>query len=233
MLQNYSDKYPYVTGSEYLWYGKPDIMLFPPGGCNVSVVLPRVDLGNKDPESPEDKQKQILEVKVRSDDLRNKQNVRQFISQTMTFSIYQKVFQNKHSHMSSEKVSIIPTVAVSAESFDIYMYDAEHDILLRNMGDSIPLWQRTSDKKIRLNMSSVLKLWMVINHLTFKPKLTAAEISRLSGSCNFLKHFSIDDLNTIESTVRMRARFPKLKEDYYVTDLPRMPILESGDSQDK
>ena len=192
--------------------------MLPPGGSKVSVVLPKSHEDEDDVSlSIEDKEKQAVDIKINSKDLRKIYNIRQFIAQTLTFAVYQKI---NHSHSWSDTVSIIPTIALSAESFDVYFYDIKHDILLRNDGDPIPLWRRGDTKK-KLDLSSVLMLWMVVNHLSMKPAITQAGIEKLKGSCNFLPHFSSDELENIEANLNMRSYFrPSQEEELDAVDLP-------------
>ena len=175
---------------------------------------------------------QLTEVKIKSNYLRYGNNIQQFVSQCITFSIYQKVFQLRKPKLVSSNITLIPSIAISAESFDIYMYDSKNDILLRNMGDPIPLWTTTLGPdgihRRSLNLSSILKLWMVINHMIIKPTLSQSVISSLRGTCNFLNHLTTDYLAEIEGTISMKPRFDPLdKIEFDVPDVPFKPLLDT------
>ncbi|VDI22853.1 Hypothetical predicted protein [Mytilus galloprovincialis] len=122
-------------GTELLWYGKPDIMLFPLGG-NCSIVIPK----DKNLENLLENEEQQVDTDIKKEltSLREHSNVSQFVAQAITFSFYQKRFQLLKPHYYQPRVTLIPTIAISDKCFDVYMYDTDNDILLRNEGDPIP-----------------------------------------------------------------------------------------------
>ncbi|CAG2204459.1 unnamed protein product [Mytilus edulis] len=190
-------------GSELLWYGKPDIMVFPLGG-SCSIVLPK----EKKKEMYIDEEKRLIEVKKESKLLRGHTNVSQFVSQTVTFSFYQKGFQLRKPESFPQIVTMIPTIAISDKCFDVYMYDTENDILLRNDGDPIPLWNNLDNPcDATLNMGAVLQLWMLINHLSVQPNLSPLELEKFSLTCGFASSLTHERLSRIEKEVTMRTKF--------------------------
>ncbi|XP_063407308.1 uncharacterized protein LOC134691045 isoform X1 [Mytilus trossulus] len=208
------EKIPYQNsglGSELLWYGYPDIIVYSLGGkCNI--VRPQ-QKDREDLLAEEDiyfeaefDEKQLIEVKKHKDLLRYPRNISQFVAQCITFSYYQKHFQLKHKK-SSLPVSFIPTIALSGTHFDIYMYDSDNDILLRNKGSPIPLWSRKRYPEAKLNMSSVLQIWMILNHLSLSPSLPEEKIKLMKGSCDFFPVLSSKRVDLIAATMTMKKRF--------------------------
>ena len=212
----------FISGSEYLFYGRPDILVFPlGGGVGSSIIVP--ERTSKKVTIPQEKfkasERQIVEVKP-DQKLRHDSTIAQVASQAVAFSVYQKIFQKRHPRdipleAAESGVTLIPSIAVSTDAFDIYLYDSVNDILLRNMGKPIPLWKKVEiDGEIveMLNLSSVLMLWMAINHLSIKPSLTANEIENFYGTCGFLSTLPKHRIGIIEKTMKMQKQFRRLKE---------------------
>lgn len=194
-----------------LFYGYPDIIVYSLGGkCNI-VRPQQVDRNywltrdDHDFEAEFD-EKQLIELKRQKELLRSSQNISQFVAQCITFSFYQKQYQLKH-RKDCLTVSLIPTIALSGMHFDIYIYDIDNDILLRNKGDPIPLWRSCRYPQAKLNMSAIVQIWMVLNHLTLNPSLPLEDIQALKGSCDFLHHLPQDRIDLIESTITMKKTF--------------------------
>lgn len=145
--------------------------------------------------------------------LRNRKNISKFISQVITFSFYQRSLQKTKEKKCTS--SLIPTLAVTENHFDIYVYDCENDILLRNYGEPIPLWNETPSESTyeTLNISSVLMLWMVLNHMTLQPCLSDEDMNRLQGTCDFLPHISQARKQLIRNTVDQKKRFHPVKQE--------------------
>ncbi|VDI84072.1 Hypothetical predicted protein [Mytilus galloprovincialis] len=200
-------------GSEFLWYGYPDILVNSIGGSTVIARPEEIDRDEQIAEgdtylNADFDKRQILESEENIALLRYERNVSKFVSQAVTFSFYQKFYQvkiNKHKR-NVVPVTLIPTLAFTGTHFDIYLYDHEHDILLRNKGPPIPLW-RNEYPEAELDMSSVLKIWMVLNHLTLGTSLEEHIVQELQGSCDFLHALSSDHKTMIGQTIGMRNRF--------------------------
>lgn len=223
-------------GSEFLWYGRPDIMLYTLGGGNFNVVCPSdeddiTDLSDLmiEMESPDIS---VVEGKSKSAALRYRKNMTQFISQVITFSFYQAALQKKQKRTTSSRCTLIPTLAISGSHFDIYIYDSENDILLRNYGKPIPLWNEISSEStyVTLNMSSVLMLWMVLNHMTLKPSLSQEDMHKVRGTCNFLPHIPNERKLLIENTMARKKRFYPLRkgEERELLSLPKTKKIGEG-----
>ncbi|XP_052101641.1 uncharacterized protein LOC127735501 isoform X2 [Mytilus californianus] len=208
------EKIPYHNsgiGSEMLFYGYPDIIVYSLGGkCNI--IQPQQEDRNywltRDDHAFEAEfdEKQLIELKKQKELLRSSQNISQFVAQCITFSFYQKHYQLKH-RKDSLPVSLIPTIALSGMHFDIYMYDIDNDILLRNKGDPIPLWRRYRYPEAKLDMSAIIQIWMVLNHITLNPSLPQEDIQSLKGSCDFLHQLQHERIDLIEKTVTMKKTF--------------------------
>ncbi|XP_063396421.1 uncharacterized protein LOC134681007 [Mytilus trossulus] len=213
-------------GSENLWYGRPDIMVFTmEGGC-CNIILAEESSIAKDEE--DETENHIIETDFISTTLRKNETIERVVAQTITYSIYQRVQQLKKGKNLPE-VLFIPTIVTSSDYFDIYMYDTQNDILLRNKGDPIPLWDRhktSADGHYgeSLKLSNILKIWMTLNHSILQPKLSADEIQSLKGTCDFLNHFSKECLNQIEKTVSIQQNFYGFQETEL--DVPSVPLRQ-------
>ncbi|CAG2255200.1 unnamed protein product [Mytilus edulis] len=129
-------------GSELLWYGKPDIMVFPIGGVNCSIIIPPKPEDESAEYSKEpniSKDKHIMDFNPDELSLREKYNKSQIIATALTSSMYQNKCRQEKGGLFTN-VSLLPLIAANGTSFDIYLYDSERDILLRNSGLPIPLW---------------------------------------------------------------------------------------------
>lgn len=163
-------------------------------------------------------EQQIIEVQKQSEILRYPSNISQFVAHAITFSYYQKTFQHRHRKMENlqNNVSLVPLIAISGNFFDIYLYDCENDILLRN-ANQISLWNEpefkcTTDFEFpepTLNLSSVIMIWMMMNHLIIKPSLSDETVLRLKKSCGL--DLSVELLKAIEKTVKLKKNFYPLK----------------------
>ncbi|XP_063403076.1 uncharacterized protein LOC134687047 [Mytilus trossulus] len=207
-------------GSECLWYGSPDIMMLPYGGvCGIVV-----------PEDSEDNELMLesynldtnLKTFIENGDtssLRGENTVQRIISMAITFSMYQKVSKPALKLEQTQSAFMVPIIAANARHFDIYLYDSKNDILLRNNGPPIPLWEDDTIRKnpAKLNLSSVLQLWMTINYLSMQLQLRKEDIEILSGSCGFLSKLTKDKLKDIEETLQMTKWFyPPEKKEFEV-----------------
>lgn len=199
-------------------------MVFPIGGVHCSIVIPP---------KPEDESADyaylngpnILHDKHSIDfnpgdlTLREKYNKSQIIATAITSSMHQKKSRQEKGGLFTN-VSLLPLIAADGTSFDIYLYDSERDILLRNSGLPIPLWDGPFNKPplYRLNMSSVLKLWMTINHASIQPSLSLEDNQLLSGTCDFKGRLPKDVLKNIESTLEMKDKFQPMEEQEFDFD---------------
>ncbi|CAC5421326.1 unnamed protein product [Mytilus coruscus] len=199
------------------------------GGCNI--IYPE-DCSAGDREFDVDQaENQIIEIDLKSTTLRKKVKIEQVVAQTIAYSMYQRVRQREKGKK-LPPAFLIPTIVASSDYFDIYMYDTQNDILLRNKGDPIPIWNRNkfSAEGETLNLSNILKIWMTLNHFTLKPKLLVDEIQSLKGTCNFLGRTCIAPkrLHLIEKTISMQKKFLPLKEMELELDVPSVPLKQKS-----
>lgn len=213
----------YGIGTELLWYGKPDIMVFP-FGASCNIVFPK-EMEQEEFIENEHNEKQIIKVYKPSKLLRERLNESQFVSQAITFSFYQKKFQlQQDSHC--PPVTLIPTIAFTDRCFDMYMYDTKNDILLRNDGEPISLWNNLeSASYATLNLGAVLQLWMLINHLTIKPYLPEPDLDMLKGTCGFTTSLSDERIQKIETDIQMKTKF--LDHEGRQINAPKLQLLKS------
>ncbi|CAC5407031.1 unnamed protein product [Mytilus coruscus] len=209
-------------GSEYLWYGCPDIMMLPYGGV-CGIVVPE-DSTSEDNEFMVESSNIGTNLKTfvgnrDTSSLRGENTVQRIISMAITFSMFQKVSKPTLNLEQTQSASMVPIIAANARHFDIYLYNSKNDILLRNNGPPIPLWNDETIRKIpaKLHLSSVLQLWMTINYLSVQPQLKKEDTEILSGSCGFLSKLTKDKLEDIEGTLRMtRWFYPPEKKEFEV-----------------
>ncbi|XP_063440843.1 uncharacterized protein LOC134721641 [Mytilus trossulus] len=196
-------------GTTALWYGNPDILVFPNGGvCGIS-SSPVKDFSEFDILNEENELLDEVETELSS--LRHMKSIRQFTAQAITFSFYQASIQEQNSRSSDHGdsfVSLIPTIAISEKGFDVYMYDSVNEIFFRNCGDSLPLWneQLPTHHNATINISSVVTLWMLIHHLTLKPAVTPAHVSLFGGSASL--GLDKEQIQEIKRTITMSKDFP-------------------------
>ncbi|XP_076111771.1 uncharacterized protein LOC143080015 [Mytilus galloprovincialis] len=193
-------------GTTALWYGKPDILVFPNGGvCGLSgSPVNQMSAFHEFKEEEE----QLVEEENELSSLRHMKSIRQFSAQAITFSYYQASIQEQNSSNSESFVSLIPTIAISEKGFDVYMYDSVNEIFFRNCGDPLPLWneQLPANHNATINISSVVTLWMLINHLTLRPAVTPAHVSLFGGSASL----GLDNkqIQEIKRTITISKDFP-------------------------
>ena len=180
----------FQIGYKDMWYGKPDMVLFADGINESSVVAP-IDMNNNfywtDVNNHDNGEKtQVFEMESnRHYNLRLPNTVRQSVAQCITFSMYQGNLSVRNPHLHKAPMSLIPTITISLDEFDVYMYDHDYDVLLSNDGYPIDLW---CDYEQELRISSVIQLWMVVNHALFKANLQPIHIEKMEDSCEFRKH---------------------------------------------
>lgn len=125
-------------GSVYLFYGRPDVKLYTLGGDIFNIVYPSDVIDNSYLEEMDGPDISDSEDNNTSQALRYRKNISKFISQVITFSFYQRSLQKRQNRKFTS--TLIPTLAVTENHFDLYIYDCKNDILLRNYGEPIPLW---------------------------------------------------------------------------------------------
>ncbi|CAG2198988.1 unnamed protein product [Mytilus edulis] len=207
-------------GSEFLWYGYPDILVNSIGGSTVIARPEEIDRDEQIAEgdtylNADFDERQIIESEENIALLRNPRNISKFVAQAVTFSFYQKFYQLKINKNKSNilPVTLIPTLAVTGNHFDIYLYDHERDIILRNKGPPIPLW-KSEYPEAELDMSAVLKIWMVLNHLTLGTSLEEHIVQELQGSCDFLHALSSEHKTMIGQTIAKRFSMSNMWFNY-------------------
>ncbi|CAC5422826.1 unnamed protein product [Mytilus coruscus] len=122
-------------------------------------------------------------------------------------------------HWKSEDiVTAIPTVVLNPFGFDVYIYDPQHDVLLRNFDQPIPFWcqSESNPKQKVLNKSSLLQLWLLLNHLVFKPQFTKDGIVALGGTAGFLSQ--VDSVRMQRLEEMMNLGLPAKAKDFNLSE---------------
>ena len=168
-----------------MFFEKPDVIVFPnKGAVGILLQTPSGYREIQDYDKKEENSKQFIEVKKgRPSVLRLPQSVSQVTRQAITFSYYQRGWILRNPDLKNESVTLIPTIAICPAGFDVYMYDSRFDVFFKNFNDPFPLW----DENENLSMTSVVLLWMMLNHVFFRPELNKIGCSLLSHSFGFQK----------------------------------------------
>lgn len=189
-------------GYEELWYGHPDIVLIPdeqPDYIPLSFYeeFPSDELDDenmaqeRDILKRNDRSTEMCEIKPKNTHF-NK-CAEQILSQAITFAFYQgNVMNNKGIPPVS---TLIPSLVLTPAHCYIVMYDYVNDILLSSNLQSCSLWDESD---MKLNLTAVLQIWMVLNHMDFVPALSKRAEHVLVGSCNF--HNILQNLHLFEKT---------------------------------
>lgn len=166
-------------------------------------------------------EKQICEVKRQQNDLRH--FAPQCIAQAITFSLYKSAKCLIKPQLL--EVTLVPTIAITPQGFDVYFYDSKYDILLRNCEKPIPLWQSSpqGDSFDKLRLSSVLQLWMLLHYGTFGPRIS--EKNKIINSCQLQEKIGREKMMMIYKDIDMKPSFraAKVKD---IKDIENIDILD-------
>ncbi|XP_062601299.1 uncharacterized protein LOC134263017 isoform X2 [Saccostrea cucullata] len=170
-------------GEESAWHGFPDIICSSQSAAVVSRSESQVD--EKDCQEEE---RTFCETRVNS----NQGVENQIISQTIVFSFIQRKL---YPHLQN---SLIPNLLISPRHYRILMYDSLNDILICSV--KLPIFQ-DKDKPRKLNIASIVFLWMVLHYRLFCVGIDVKAI---------LENESIKDIKEIQSQFPDRAgdKFP-------------------------
>ncbi|XP_061171272.1 uncharacterized protein LOC133180832 [Saccostrea echinata] len=166
-------------GDEAAWHGFPDIMCSSQSVAVVSGYESHVD----EKEDFSEEEKTFCKTRVNSS--RGAEN--QVISQTIVFSFIQRKL---YPHLQN---FLIPNLLISPYHYRILMYDSLNDILICSV--KLPIFH-DKDKPRRLNIASVVFLWMVLHYRLFCVGINVKEI---------LENGSIKDIREIQSKFPDRA----------------------------
>ena len=169
-----------------------------------SIMVPSETTEHLDNE--EAKEKSQEDTEGHGSYLQEERHVYHIFAQAITFSLYQRKFQRKN--YLSPVVSVIPTISIGKDGFDIYMYDAENDSLLKNYSKPIPLWNHN---KSELRTTSVMYLWMMINHLAFRPSLPQYALEHIKGTSGFYDFVDDRRINVNNRTISLEKSYPPSK----------------------
>lgn len=189
-------------GYEELWYGHPDIVLIPeelpdyiPVSFYEEFTNDELDDENTDQERDilqrNDEVTEMCEIKSKNT-LFDK-CAEQILSQAITFAFYQGNIMNNNGI--SPTSTLIPSLVVTPGHYYIVMYDYMNDILLGSSLQRCSLWD---ENDMKLNLSAVLQIWMVLNHVDFVPAHSPKAEQFLVGSCNF--HNILQNMHLFEKT---------------------------------
>lgn len=89
--------------------------------------------------------------------------------------------------------TIFPLCAMTKDLYEIMLYDAENDYLLRSLS---PMYLFDEDM-LSLSISAVIDLWFIINHSLFCTKQTDETTNELRGTCNICPQLGEDLLKSV------------------------------------
>nr|XP_022295842.1 uncharacterized protein LOC111105754 isoform X1 [Crassostrea virginica] len=178
-------------GHNDVWYGRPDVLLFPKQTENAYMV-PLWYINTQDEENEEMEDIHSLEMKRHS---KFEKYASQVLSQAIIFAFYQS---NLLEERRIEPLStLVPSLVITPDQYYIIMYDYKRDILLSNEYQVSSLWEDDG-----LNLSAILDIWMVLNYKDFTPHLKSSVAQGLDGSSNF--HGILKSRNIFDETKRIR-----------------------------
>ncbi|XP_061169474.1 uncharacterized protein LOC133178799 [Saccostrea echinata] len=196
-------------GSPRLFYGPADIVLFP-GSNNMffevdnskcaifswkKTTPENMRNSNNQENNNYEKNKSMTDL-VESHASLN--NVNKLYKQAIALSIYKYkgMTINKEfiSHDSLE-TSMIPVCAINGTSYDVVLYDAQNDFLLKMDSDGSKLFDDN-----RLKFSAILDLWFVIHHHLFCSMPPGEVVADLKNTCGLIPRLGEERFASIVKT---------------------------------
>lgn len=133
------------------------------------------------------------EVKKHVTPLRHKNTFRQLCKQAISLSLCKQNRMHRNPQNYDGQPAIIPLCALTKDSYEIALYDAENDFLLRSLS---PMYL-FDDDVLSLPISSIVDLWFVINHSLFCTKQTDETVNVLKGTCNLYPQLGKELLTSV------------------------------------
>lgn len=144
---------------------------------------------------------------------------RQALAQCITFAFSRSNMKKLYSNIALTS-TLIPTLVLMPNDYFVYMYDYEHDVLLKS-GPS-DLWDESGQG---FNRSAILQIWMLLNHMNFEPCLSQNQVNYLSKSANFHnisgEKFTLSELT---ENVSFKSCFLESKKAYDMNLYPELAI---------
>ncbi|XP_062567817.1 uncharacterized protein LOC134230060 isoform X2 [Saccostrea cucullata] len=113
-------------------------------------------------------------------------------------------------------VPIVPVFGITSDSFEVAVHDPVHDYLLKS-NKPINLFEEDSQN---LKFSSVVDLWLLINHSMFLTTPSPHVVQRLSGTANLIPQLGEKRFENIVKSSRWmflpylhHQSFPEIPED--------------------
>lgn len=118
---------------------------------------------------------------------------RQLCKQAISLSLCKQNRMHNNPQYYKNQPAIFPLCAMTKDLYEIVLYDADNDCLLRSLS---PMYLFDEDM-LSLSTSAVIDLWLVINHSLFCTKQTDETTSELRGTCNLCPHLGEDFLKSV------------------------------------
>lgn len=117
----------------------------------------------------------------------------QLCKQAISLSLCKQNRMHNNPQCYKNQPAIFPLCAVTKDLYEIVLYDAENDYLLRSLS---PMYLFDEDM-LSLSTSAVIDLWLFINHSLFCTKQTDETTSELRGTCNLCPQLGEDLLKSV------------------------------------
>ncbi|CAC5401235.1 unnamed protein product [Mytilus coruscus] len=204
-------------GYEKFWYGRPDVLLSADNEIQQNCVMVSED--RKTNNQSRDFEKELcseINEKTKEEEVAM---TRQALAQCITFAFSRSNMKKLYSNIALTS-TLIPTLVLMPNDYFVYMYDYEHDVLLKS-GPS-DLWDESGQG---FNRSAILQIWMLLNHMNFEPCLSQNQVNYLSKSANFHnisgEKFTLSELT---ENVSFKSCFLESKKAYDMNLYPELAI---------
>lgn len=124
---------------------------------------------------------------------RHTNTFRQLSKQAISLSLCKQNRMLNNSQNYIGQPTIFPLCAMTKDLYEIMLYDAENDYLLRSLS---PMYLFDEDM-LSLSISAVIDLWFIINHSLFCTKQTDETTNELRGTCNLRPQLGEDLLKSV------------------------------------
>ncbi|VDH91869.1 Hypothetical predicted protein [Mytilus galloprovincialis] len=204
-------------GYKKFWYGRPDVLLSADNEVQQNCVMVLED--GKTSNQSRDFEKELcseIDEKTKDEEVAM---TSQAVAQCITFACSRSNMKKRCQNIALNG-TLIPTLVLTPNDYFVYMYDYEHDVLLKS-GPS-DLWDKSRKK---FNTSAILQIWMLLNHMNFDTCLSQNQVNYLGKSANFHnisgEKFTLSELT---ENVSFKSCFVKSKKAHDMNLFPELAI---------
>ena len=126
----------------------------------------------------------VVPGEVKLHNLDGESTMRQICKQAISSSIckLRRIKESSSTELYESQSSMVPVCAITRDCFEVAIYDAESDFLLKST--SLDIFNKPEASK--LNFHAVVNLWLLINHSLFCSKPDPDTLEELKGTCNLI-----------------------------------------------